>query len=173
MTAAGRSGRVSEPDLPRSDLIDPPRIVQTAALHTAVVRVVVTRAEIASAMGPAIAEVLSVLAAQNIAPAGPCFSLHAKRPTDVFDFEVGFPVSRAIEPAGRAIPSRLPAAKVVRTTYRGAYEGLGDAWGALCAWIAAEGLIAQDGFWESYSVAPDSSPNPADWRTELNRPLAA
>ncbi len=76
-------------------------------------------------------------------------------------------------PAGRAIPSWLPAAKVVRTTYRGAYEGLGDAWGALCAWIAAEGLIAQDGLWESYSVAPDSSPNPADWRTELNRPLAA
>ncbi len=109
MTVAGRSGRVSEPDLPRSDLIDPPRIVQTAALHTAVVRVVVPRAEIASAMGPAIAEVLSVLAAQNIAPAGPCFSLHAKRPTDVFDFEVGFPVARAIEPAGRPRDPELAA----------------------------------------------------------------
>lgn len=109
MTVAGRSGRVSEPDRPRSDSIDPPRIVQTVALQTAVVRVVVPRAEIASAMGPAIAEVLSVLAAQNIAPAGPCFSLHAKRPTDVFDFEVGFPVARAIEPAGRPRDPELAA----------------------------------------------------------------
>ena len=66
----------------------------------------------------------------------------------VFDFEIGVPVSAPFTPAGRVKPGMLPAAKVVRTVYRGAYEGLGDAWGEFDAWIASK------------------------WQTELNRPLA-
>lgn len=67
--------------------------------------------------------------------------------------------------------SRLPAAKIVRTTYRGDYEGLASAWGEFCAWIKNEGLQVQDSLWESYVVGPVSSPDPTQWCTELNRPL--
>jgi effector-binding domain-containing protein len=67
--------------------------------------------------------------------------------------------------------SKLPAAKIVRTTYRGGYEGLGAAWGEFCVWIETEGLNAQDSLWECYLSGPESSPDPDKWRTELNRPL--
>jgi effector-binding domain-containing protein len=148
-----------------------PHVLQTEERHTAVIHLTVPRAEIASVMGPAISEIMSALAIQGVAPAGPLFSYHLKRPSDIFDVEVGFPVDQPIAPAGRVKTGKLPAAKVVRTTYQGGYEGLGAAWGEFCAWIDAEGLDPQDSLWERYLVGPESSPDPEQWQTELNRPL--
>jgi effector-binding domain-containing protein len=153
-------------------MIDTPQIVQTDEQPAAVIHLVVSCAEIALAMNSAIAEVLSALAAQGIAPAGPCFSFHRRRPTDTFDFEVGFPVDRPLNSGGRVKMGKLPAARVARTVYRGGYEGLGAAWGEFCAWLDAEGLSPQDGLWERYLSGPESNPDPATWQTELNRPLA-
>ena len=152
-------------------MLDRPQFIQTDEQLTAVIHLTIPRAEISNVMGPAIAEIMSTIAAQGGALTGPCFSYHQKRPYDTFDFEVGFPVSRPITPAGRVKMSKLPAAKIVRTTYQGGYEGLGEAWGEFCAWIETEGLNAQDSLWECYLSGPESSPDPDKWRTELNRPL--
>lgn len=154
-------------------MLDTPQLIQTGEQLTAVIHLTIPRAEIRNVMGPAIAEIMSTIAAQGGALAGPCFSYHQKRPADIFDFEVGFPVSRPITPTGRVKMSKLPAAKVVRTIYRGGYEGLGAAWGEFCAWIETEGLNVQDSLWECYLSGPESSPDPDKWCTELNRPLKA
>jgi effector-binding domain-containing protein len=90
---------------------------------------------------------------------------------EVFDFELGVPVTRAVEPSGRVIPGKLPAARVARTVYHGPYEGLGAAWGEFEQWITAAGHSPAPDLWEFYVRGPESSPDPADWRTELNRPL--
>ncbi|HEU4365434.1 MAG TPA: AraC family transcriptional regulator, partial [Candidatus Krumholzibacteria bacterium] len=66
----------------------------------------------------------------------------------------------------------LPAAKVVRTVYHGDYEGLGNAWGEFEKLIAAEGHKTAADLWECYVAGPETGPDPAKWRTELNRPLA-
>ena len=152
-------------------MIDTPQPARTDEQLTAVIHLAVQRDEISQVMDAAIAEVMSALAHQGVAPAGPCFSYHLRRPTDSFDFEVGFPVGTAIAPIGRVRMSKLPAAQVVRTVYRGAYEGLGAAWGEFGAWIDTEGLKVQDRFWESYALGPESSPDPNQWCTELNRLL--
>ena len=152
-------------------MLDTPQFIQTDEQLTAVIHLIIPRAEISQVMGPAIAEIMSTIAAQGVALSAPCFSYHQKRPSDTFDFEVGFPVSRPITPAGRVKMSKLPAAKIVRNTYRGGYEGLGAAWAEFCAWIETEGLTAQDSLWECYLSGPESSPEPDKWRTELNRPL--
>jgi len=89
-----------------------------------------------------------------------------------FDFEVGVPVSGPVAQAGRVMPSELPAATVARTVYRGPNEGLGAAWGELMAWMAAEKHVPAANLWEFYVAGPESGPNPATWRTELNRPLS-
>jgi effector-binding domain-containing protein len=60
---------------------------------------------------------------------------------------------------------------VACTVYHGGYEGLGPAWGELEAWIAAEGRQTAADLWECYIAGPESSSDPADWRTELNWPL--
>ena len=75
--------------------------------------------------------------------------------------------------AGRVQPSQWPAIKVARTVYNGPYEGLGEAWGEFIDWIENNGHTPAPDLWECYLVGPESSPDPADWRTELNRPLTS
>ena len=153
-------------------MLDKPQIVQTEAHLAAVIRITIPRSEIQNAMDPAIGELLATIAVQGIAPAGPIFSHHFKMKPDTFDFELGIPVAAPVSPAGRVMPGQLPAAKVVRTVYQGPYDGLGPAWGEFGEWIKAEGLATAEDLWESYVTGPESSPDPAEWRTELNRPLA-
>ncbi len=152
-------------------MIDTPAIVQTDARQTAVIHLTVPRAEIQNVMGPGIGEVMATITAQGIPPAGPWFSHHLRMDPDVFDFEVGVPVATPVTPAGRVVPGTLPAARVARTVYHGSYDGLGDAWGELMAWIEANGHAQAEGLWEYYLTDPGENPDPATWQTELNRPL--
>jgi effector-binding domain-containing protein len=152
-------------------MLDKPQIAQTAAQPTAIIRLTIPRAEIQTVMGPGYRELMAAVAAQGIATAGPWFSHHLRMDPDIFDFEIGVPVTAPISVAGRVKPGHLPAATVARTVYHGAYEGLSAAWGEFVAWIAAEGHTPAPDLWECYVAGPESSPDPANWRTELNRPL--
>ncbi len=152
-------------------MLEQPQIVQTTIQRTAVIRLTIPRNEIQRVMGPGIGELMAAIAAQGIAPAGPVFSHHLRMDPDTFDFEIGVPVAAPIAAAGRVEAGQLPAATVARTSYRGPYEGLGAAWGEFIAWIAAEGHEPAPDLWECYVTGPESSADPATWRTELNRPL--
>lgn len=152
-------------------MIDTPWIAQSAAQTTAVIRFTIPREEIRKVMGPGIGEVMATVAAQGITPTGPVFSYHFRMDPEVFDFEVGVPVAEPVTPAGRVKPGQLPAVTVARTVYHGPYEGLGAGWGEFDAWIAASGHTPRPDLWEFYVAGPESNPDPATWRTELNRPL--
>jgi effector-binding domain-containing protein len=152
-------------------MIDTPRILTTAAELTAIVHITIPRSEIRTVVGPGIGEVMAALKAQGIAPAGPMFSHHLKMQPDIFDFELGVPVTQAVVPTGRVKPGRLPATTVARTIYHGAYDDLGAGWGELMQWIATNGHTAAPDLWESYVTGPESNPDPTAWRTELNRRL--
>ena len=65
----------------------------------------------------------------------------------------------------------MPAATVARTIYHGPYEGLGAAWAEFEAWTTAEGHVPAPNIWERYLAGPESGPDSAAWRTELNHPL--
>ena len=152
-------------------MLNKPRIVQTEAQLAAVIRFTIPREEIRNVMGPGMNELKATVAAQGLTPAGPIFSHHFKMEPDIFDFEIGMPVTAPISPVGRVKPGQLPAATVARTNYNGPYEGLGAAWGEFCDWINAEGHIPAPDLWECYVTGPEWDPDPASWRTELNRPL--
>ena len=153
-------------------MIDAPQLVQTSARRTAVIHLTVPATEIRNVMGPAVNELMAVLAAQGIKPAGPRFSHHLKMPGAVFDLEVGVPVDSAVAPVGRVTGGELPATTVARTVYHGGMEGLGAAWGELGAWVAANGHQTRSYLWEYYVAGPENDPDPAAWKTELNWPLA-
>jgi effector-binding domain-containing protein len=152
-------------------VLETPQVMETADQLTAFIHLTVPRAEIRSVMGPGLGEVKAALAAQGIAPAGPWFTHHLRMDPALFDFEVCVPVEEPVAAAGRVKPGRLPAARVARVVYRGPYEGLGAAWGEFDAWIAANGHKPGTDLWECYVAGPESNPDPAAWRTELNRPL--
>ncbi|GAC1620009.1 MAG: GyrI-like domain-containing protein [Nevskia sp.] len=154
-------------------MIDPPAIMQTQARVTAVIRFRIPRAEIRQVMGPGHTELMAVVNAQGIGSGEPWFSRHFRMDPEIFDFEIGVPVTAPVQATGRVLAGELPAAQVARTIYRGGYEGLGEGWGEFMRWIEAEGLKVRDDLWEYYVAGPGESADPAQWRTELNRPLAA
>ncbi len=152
-------------------MIDKPRIVQTEAQLTAIIRLTIPRGGIRKVMGPGIAELMAAVAAQGIAPVGPIFSHHIRMDPATFDFEIGVPVKAPVSAARRLQAGQLPSATVARTVYHGPYEGLASAWAEVDAWISAEGLTPRPDLWECYVSGPESSPDLAAWRTELKRPL--
>ena len=153
-------------------MIETPEIIESPAQRTAYIHLVIPRDQIQHQMGPAIGELMSTVAAQGVQITGPWLSHHLTVAPESWDFRVSVPVASPVTPAGRVQPGELPAARVARTVYQGGYEGLGEGWGELMSWIEAESLETRSDFWERYVVGPESSPNPEDWRTELNRPLA-
>ena len=152
-------------------MIETPTVTHTTAQPAAVIPFRIPRGDMPKVMGPAIVEILTALAAQGQVPAGPMFAHHHRMSADLFEFEVGFPVNGTVAPAGRMVPSTIPAARVAQTVYHGDYEGLAAAWGEFEAWITANGHTSAPNLWERYLAGPESSPDPANWRTEFNRPI--
>ncbi len=152
-------------------MIECPKIIQTNAHQAAIIRLTIPRSEMMKAFGPAVQELMATLADQGVKPVGAVFAHHLRMPPDMFDFELGVEVAAPATSAGRVKPGVLPAAKVARTIYHGPYQGLPGAWGEFVDWMKANGYEQAEDLWEVYSVGPQSSPDPANWRTELNRPL--
>lgn len=152
-------------------MLDTPQIIETTAREAAVIHLTVPRSDMMKVFGPAVGELMAALSAQGQKPDGPVFAHHLMMSADTFNFELGVKVSTPVKATGRMKPSELPAGKVARTVYSGPYEGLPAAWGEFTKWIKANGYEQADDLWEIYSVGPQSTPDPAGWRTELNRPL--
>jgi effector-binding domain-containing protein len=148
-----------------------PQIIQTSIQEAAIIRLTIPRNEMMKVFGPAVGELLTALAEQRVEAVGAVFAHHLKMTPDMFDFELGIKVSSPVTATGRVKPGQLPAAKVARAIYRGPYEGLPAAWGEFNQWMEANGHAQAGDLWELYSVGPQSTPDPANWLTELNRPL--
>jgi effector-binding domain-containing protein len=148
-----------------------PQIIETNSQEAAVIRLTIPRGKMMELFGPAVGELMTALAAQGVEPVGAVFAHHLKMSPDIFDFELGVKVAAPVKASGRVKPGRLPAATVARTVYSGPYEGLPSAWSEFNKWMKANGHEQAESLWELYSVGPQSTPDPANWRTELNRPL--
>jgi effector-binding domain-containing protein len=149
-------------------MISEPQVITTTARNTAVIHLLIPGRDMPKYMDPAIQEILKALRDQGTAPTGPMFSYHHRRPSDTFDFELGFPVNKAITPAGRVVNGQLPAERVVRAVYQGPYEGLAQAWPGLRKWVHDQGHGEMGRFWESYLNNPNEVTGPDEYRTELN-----
>jgi effector-binding domain-containing protein len=146
-------------EIERADLIAQP---------SAVVRGQVPPDGIPDFLGGAFGEVMGVLGAQGIPPAGPPFGRYL--PTaDGFDVEAGFPTSTPVQPDGPVVPSTLPGGTAVQVLYRGPYAGVAAAYEAGEAWLAEQGWEATAPPWESYLDEPDVS----EPRTLVSMPCRA
>lgn len=149
-------------------MITTPELITTKETITAAIPLVIPGSDMPKYMDPAIQEIIKTLADQGMRPAGPMFSYHHRRPADTFDFEIGFPVEKAITGTGRVKNSKLPAERVARCVYQGPYEGLSQAWPALQNWVREQKLPETGRFFERYLNNPDDVKDPRDYRTELN-----
>ena len=149
-------------------MITAPEVIMTQEITTAVIPLMIPCQDMGKYMDPAIQEIIKIINGQGIRITGPMFSYHKRRPSDSFDFEIGFPVSGAIKEEGRVINSKLPAVRVVRSVYQGPYDALGTAWGEVQKWVRGQQLPESGKFWESYLNNPDEVKDPQEYRTELN-----
>jgi len=152
-------------------MIGTPEITETRPRAAAVIHVTVSRDEIRTVMPVAIREILATLSSQGIAPVGPLFDHHLKTSEQAFDFEVGFPIVSPIQPTGRVKNGELPGARIARVVMSGDYEGLAVAWAEFREWMKREGHMGRGDFWQIFTAGPESSPDSANWRTELCLPL--
>lgn len=140
-------------------------------MEAAVVPITCKREDMPKVFGPAVQELFGVLGAKGIESIGAVFAHHLTMPPGMFNFELGIAVTSPVKPTGRVVPGVLPAGRVARTIYTGPYEGLHNAWSEFDAWLDAHHCRKAGGLWEVYAHGPDKTPNPAEFRTELNRPL--
>ncbi len=152
-------------------MIETPIILQTAAQKVARVHLTVPRAEIQHVMMPGLNEIKAVLEDQGIKPTGPWFTHHLQMSPEVFDFEICLPVDTSIKAVGRVQAGEIPSVRAARTVYHGDFEGLGDAWGQFMDWIETNHHRSAPDLLETYLAGPESSPDPANWATQLTRPL--
>ncbi len=149
-------------------MISTPEVITTKEVITAAIPLVIPGRDMPKYMDPAIQEIIKTITGQGVQITGPMFSYHHRRPSDTFDFEIGFPVSKAIKEEGRVINSKLPSVKVVRSVYTGPYEGLAQAWTALQKWVRENGHGENGKFWEAYLTNPDEVKDSKNYKTELN-----
>ena len=143
------------------------RIVDHVEQPTAAVRETVAASDLAEFFPRALGAVGTALAEQKLEPAGPPFAKYYGPSTEPFDVEVGFPVETAPQPSGVVVAGILPAGRVVEMIHVGPYDTLGDAYAAVRAFIATEGLVPGEIAWESYLDTPMSTTDVAALRTQL------
>jgi effector-binding domain-containing protein len=153
-------------------MIDTPKVVKTETLTIAKIHQVVPADQIQKVMGKTLEELRNGIQEQGKTITGPWFTHHIKPPSANFDFEVCFPVSDPVKPKGRMQPSEWPAMTVVRTLYRGGYEGLSGAWAEFTKWIQTHNHNVESDIWERYIAGPETGSDASTWQTELNRPLS-
>lgn len=152
-------------------MLETPRIDHLARQRAAVVSLHVAPDQIGAVMGPTIAEVFQAVGRQGAVPLGPVFAHYLQHDASGFDVEIGAVVDRDVAPSGRVHAGELPASEVARAVYHGGYEGLGDAYAELQAWIAAQGRAPAADMWEVYLTGPEAGTDPSTWATECFWPL--
>ncbi|MFF0473947.1 GyrI-like domain-containing protein [Streptomyces sp. NPDC004284] len=149
-----------------------PRLVELAPQTTAVVRGVVPLGELRTFFDEAFGALGRVLQRQQVPPRSAAFGLSHGAPGEALDLEVGFVTGREVNAEDGVVAGELPGGRVARVTHHGGFDGLGEAWERLGAWIGAQGLRGGEDRWEVYVTRPTPDMDPRDLRTELNWPIA-
>ncbi|GAB3653830.1 GyrI-like domain-containing protein [Zhihengliuella somnathii] len=156
-----------------------PVIVPVSAARTAVVKGTdVPFAELSGFYDGAFAALAEVLETEGLSPVGPAFGLMTRQPTESMDLEVGFAIDHPLEgprtsASGVTVePSTLPEGTTAVASHLGAYDALGEAWGAFMTWIGEQGYSPQLPFWEVYVTEPSPEADPESMRTDLFVPVA-
>lgn len=129
-------------------------------------------AEMVSFMDGSFNALGSAMQAGVFAPIGPAFSRYNSAFGETVDIEAGFPVAEPLTREHAAgditvVASELPAGLLATAKYRGAYDGLGDAWGEFLEAVKTEGYELLLPYWEAYDTEPTPETDPADLITGL------
>lgn len=130
-------------------------------------------AEMPRLMDGTFPEIFAALDGVGAVVCGPALSLHSRIPSDTADLAVGVPITAPLSPelelnsGFRVTATPCPAAPVAATSYLGAYDGLGEAWGSFMGAVAAAGHTPGTTFFEAYVSNPAETTSSSTLRTDL------
>jgi effector-binding domain-containing protein len=75
--------------------------------------------------------------------------------------------------SGRVQPVELPAGELILTVHCGPHDDIDVTYGALGAWVDANGLMIAGPVHEIYLVGPGDTADSTAWRTEIGWPILA
>lgn len=124
-----------------------------------------------------IADVTSYMENNNIEISGKPFALYnewnEEAGTAIFSAGV-FTPSQVVTPGdSRILNDNLPNQKVLRTTLKGDYKNLKEAWDAAYQYIEENELTVnqEENAFEVFFTGSEQSSNPADWVTQIHIPV--
>ena len=126
-------------------------------------------------VGQLYGEIFGYLGSQGITiPAGPtmfiCYDPEYKE-KDV-DVEAGVPINKTIPSAGRVKVYELPGMEQAACAiYKGPYEGIGEAYSAIMAWVENNGYQITGPDRELYLTSPADTDDPNQYITEIQFPV--
>lgn len=91
--------------------------------------------------------------------------------TDKFHIQAGIPVVEPLAGTDEIIGTELPAGRAATTLFLGPYDQVGEAWEALSAWCAGQGIEVNFGGWDVYENDPSTVSDPSELRTRIYQPL--
>lgn len=146
-------------------------IVEVPTDTVASLRRVVPVAEIKDFFDSAYRQVAEAVTAAGGEVSMPPFGWYHGMPTDTIDVTAGFPVRGDVHtPDGGIHLGERPGGKAAVGMHVGSYDSLGETYGALMGWLAAQSLTPRGDFWEEYLSPPEG--DPATWRTRVVIPVA-
>lgn len=133
-------------------------------------RAVVRAGELRRWTAQALPVVATALRESRVRPAGPPMSIVRPRPDGTVDVSAGYRIDGAPD-IGRLVCEALPAGPVAMAIHRGPYESLLCTYDRLVEWLVGHHHVAGPVLWEEYVVGPDTTGEPAQWRTAVMCPL--
>jgi effector-binding domain-containing protein len=104
-------------------------------------------------------------------PAGMPFLRYLDMGATTFRIQAGLPVVEPIEGDDEIESIELPGGKTATTLFLGPYHEVGEAWDALNAWCAEQGIEVHFGGWDVYENDPSTVSDPSELRTRIYQPL--
>ena len=129
--------------------------------------------EIAAKMGEVYGKIFPYLMRTQVGFAGPPFAIYYEMPQgdQPIDMEVGVPVSSEASPLHDMSTHMLPGVTVAATVYKGPYDEIGPAYDEVMNWVASHGYQPSGAPREAYLNSPDEVKSPAEYLTEVVRPV--
>ena len=140
--------------------------------HILFMRKRVQRSEISAALGELLPGAFGHAMKTGAALAGPPLCRYREMSAGGMTLEAGVSVAVPATGEGDVLAGTLPAGPVVTTVHTGPYDTLSEAYAAMEQWMSENGLKSGGDPWEVYVTDPGEVPNQADWKTEINCPVA-
>ena len=133
--------------------------------------------EIGSKMAPMMGQIATFMGQNNINSSGMPFTIYnnVDRINGTVIFSAAIPVASQVEtPAGSPVLcSYMAPTDALKTTLKGKYDNLGEAYEKAEKYLAENNLIVDPSrnMFEIYANDPGAVPNPANWITEIYIPV--